>query len=77
MLETIGARGSRTAGHDPGQARLVAPPSLPPALAETELVRHLRQPREQETPDAESAGASRGAPTTTTCRAHQHLILRG
>ena len=43
MLETIGARGIEDLlVKIPAKARLARPLALPPALAETELVRHLR-----------------------------------
>jgi glycine dehydrogenase subunit 1 len=79
MLETIGARSIEDLlTKIPAKARLSRPLALPPALAETELVRHLRTLASKNA-DAESAVCFLGAGAYDhyTPSPINHLILRG
>src|SRR5512132_4255698 len=79
MLETIGARGIEDLlTKIPAKARLSRPLALPPALAETELVRHLRGLAAKNA-DAESAVCflGGGAYDHYVPSPINHLILRG
>ena len=79
MLETIGARSIEDLlTKIPAKARISRPLALPPALAETELVRHLRMLAGRNA-DAESAVCFLGAGAYDhyTPSPINHMILRG